>query len=189
MTHYLYHYFDRAFGPFRSFTELPVEQAREILIKRKAAGKPGNPDIDGFLRKRYERDQLLREAFVQHGGKPQRAHPYYMMLGEHPQWATAYENPAFVRIPLREFDPKKISFTYGDSFAVFNPALSGPEEYWGKIYFADEILGVIERHGYPTHVEYDFKRGIYPKDKHINHHLKYVEAHVWSDEVVERYRP
>jgi len=37
-------------------------------------------------------------------------------------------------------------------------------------------------------VEYDFKRGIYPQDKHINHHLKYIEAHVWSDKILDKYR-
>jgi len=186
---YLYHYFERDMGPFRAFTELPVEEARQILTERKAAGKIGNPDIEGFLQKRYGREQLVREAFVQHGGRPQRAVPYYMMFDRpHRQWRSAYEHPAVVKIPLSEFDPLTVSFTYGDSFAVFNPALYGGEEYWGKVYFADEILGVIARHGYPPHVRYDFKRGIYPKGVHINDTLRYVEAHVWSDEVVERYR-
>ena len=53
---------------------------------------------------------------------------------------------------------------------------------------ADEILEVIARLGFPPHVEYDFKLGIYPADKHINNHLKYVEAHVWSDDVLNQYR-
>ena len=47
------------------------------------------------------------------------------------------------KIPLKEFDPLTVSFTYGDSFAIFNPALFGEEEYWNKVYFADEILDVV----------------------------------------------
>lgn len=47
---------------------------------------------------------------------------------------------------------------------------------------------MIERNGFPPYVEYDFKRSIYPKDKNINHHLKYVEAHVWNDEILNKYR-
>jgi len=187
-TVFLYHYFERAFGPFRSFTELPVEQARQILIERKAAGKPGNPDVEGFLQKRYARDAQLRELFIQHGGKPERANPYYMFLGPHSQWRSAYDHPRTVKIPLRAFDPLTISFTYGDSFAVLNPALFGEEEYWGKVYFADEILDVVAKYGMPPHVKYDFKRGIFPKDKPINDHLLYVEAHIWSGEVVGRWR-
>jgi len=184
----LYHYFERDFGPFRAFTELSMDQARQVLLAQKAAGKAVNPDIEGFLQKRYGRDAQLREAFLQHGGRPERANPYYMFLGEHPQWASAYDTPEVIKIPLREFDPLTVSFTYGDSFAVLNPALFGPEEYWGKIYFANEILGLVERIGFPPHVDYDFKRGIYPKGAHINECLKYVEAHVWSDEVPDKYR-
>ena len=71
-----------------------------------------------------------------------------MMLGEHRQWESAYDEAAVVKIPLKEFAGERVSFTYG---------------------------------------EYDFKRSIYPTDKPINHHLKYVEAHVWDDDVLARY--
>lgn len=185
---YLYHYFERSFGPFRPLTALPMEEARQILLEQRAAGQFRNPDIEGFLRKRYERDEKLRDVFISHGGRPVRIAPIYMMLGEHRQWESAYDAPTVLKIPLDEFDRLTVSFTYGDSFAIFDPTLTGDEEYWNRLYFADEILDVIGRHGFPPYVEYDFKRGIYPKDKHINHHLKYVEAHVWSDDVLDRYR-
>ena len=185
---FLYRYFECAESPFLSMTELPMEQAREMLIALQKAGKFGNPNIEGFLKKRYDRDAMLRDVFIRHGGKPERSSPIYFFLGEHRQWASAFENPAVMKIPLEEFDPETVSFTYGDSFAVFNPALYGSEEYWGKIYFADEILEVIERNGYPPNVEYDFKRGIYPTDKNINDHLKYIEAHVWNNKVLDKYR-
>jgi len=186
--YYLYHYFERDFAPFVPLTALPIEEVKQILTEKRAAGKFGNPDIDGFLQKRYDRDKQLREVFIKHGGKPQRAVPIYMTLGEHRQWESAYENPAVIKIPLNEFDPLTVSFTYGDSFAIFNPALFGAEEYWNKIYFANEILDVVERYGFPPYVEYDFKRGIHPTDKNINHHLKYVEAHVWDDEILNKYQ-
>ena len=130
----------------------------------------------------------LYNAFVKHCGKPKNMNPIYFFLGEHRQWETAYENPEVIKIPLDEFDPLTVSFTYGDSFAIFNPALFGEEEYWNRVYFADEILEVVGRLGFPPHVEYDFKRGIYPADRHINHHLKYVEAHVWDDVILEKYK-
>lgn len=185
---YLYHYYEHSFRPFLSITELPFEEAKSILLAQRNVGKFKNPDIDGFLQKRYDRDKKLRDMFIARGGKPVRNAPVYMMLGKHDQWETAYETPTIIKIPLEEFDPLTVSFTYGDSFAALNPELFGEEEYWGNVYFADEILKVIERCGMPPHVEYDFKRGIYPKDKHINHHLKYVEAHVWSDDVIDRYK-
>jgi len=183
---YLYHYFEKTLAPFMSITSLPEEEAKRILMIKREEGKFGNANIDDFLKKRYDMDRKLRKAFIEHGGKPQRMTPIYMMLGEHRQWESAYENPAIIKIPLKEFAPLTVSFTYGDSFAIFNPELFGKEEYWNKIYFADEILKIVERYGLSPHVEYDFKRGIYPNDKNINHHLKYVEAHIWSDEVLNK---
>lgn len=184
----LYHYFERGFGPFMPLTALPSEDAREILKVKKAAGKFHNPDIEDFLQKRYDRDQKLRDLFIEHGGRPQRENPVYMFLGEHRQWESAYEDPAVIKIPLDKFDPLTVSFTYGDSFTIFNPDLFGTEEYWNKVYLAHEILVIVERYGFPPYVEYDFKRGIYPTDKHINNHLKYVEAHIWDDDVLSQYR-
>jgi hypothetical protein len=185
---FLYHYFERAFGPFRPLTALPIEEAREILTRSRKAGHFQNPDIEGFLAKRYDRDKNMRELFIERGGRPQRANPIYFFLGEHCQWKSAYDDPAVIKIPMSEFDLLTVSYTYGDSFAIFDPACFGAEEYWNKLYFAGEILGVIERNGLPPYVEYDFNRGIYPTDKHINRHLKAVEAHVWDDEVLDRYR-
>ena len=184
---FLYHYYEKSIGPFMSLTALPIEEARNILLEKKAAGKIGNPDVEGFLQKRSDRDYRLRESFIAKGGNPRRTYPIYMTLGEHPQWQSAYYTPAVIKIPLSEFTRESVSFTYGDSFAIFNPQLFGDEEYWNKIYFADEILEIIERYGFPPYVEYDFKRSVYPKDKHINHHLKYVEAHVWDDEILNKY--
>ena len=97
--HYLYQYFEHNFGPFRPLTALPIEEAHQILLKQHADGHPGNPDIDGFLHKRYERDKKLRDAFIAHGGKPERVSPVYMMLGEHRQWESAYEEPDVIKIP------------------------------------------------------------------------------------------
>jgi len=184
---FLYHYYEKSIGPFKALTSLPYEKARDILYAKKAQGKFGNPDIEGFLKRRYDSDRRLYDAFVLRGGKPKNTFPIYMTLGAHPQWESAYDEAAFIKIPLKEFQKDSVSFTYGDSFAIFNPRLFGEEAYWNKIYFADEIADVIDRYGFPPYVEYDFKKGIYPKDKPINHHLKYVEAHVWDDDVLKRF--
>ena len=185
---YLYRYFELGEDPFLSITDLSIEEARHMLIANLKAGKPGHPNVEKFLQLRYDRDEKLRKAFIKNGGKPERFFPVYFFLGEHRQWASGFENPAVLKIPLDAFARESVSFTYGDSFAVMNPALFGNEEYWNKIYFADEILDVIKRNGYPSYEEYDFKRGIYPKDKHINDCLKYIEAHVWSQAVLDKYR-
>ena len=184
----LYHYYERSIGPFRMITELPMDAAKALLLQKSAEGKFHHPNIDGFLARRYDHDRRLREAFIKRGGKPTRTAPIYMMLGAHPQWESAYDEAAVIKIPLDAFARAHVSFTYGDSFAVFDPILYRDKEYGQRVYFADEILALIERLGMPKHVDYDFKRGIYPTDMPINHHLKYVEAQVWDDTVIDRYR-
>jgi len=100
---------------------------------------------------------------------------------------TWFSNTACIRIPVDEFDPDTVSYTYGDSLAAYNPALDTGEEWWGRVYRYDGIAKLIAEYGFPEDPEYDMRRRIFPKDKPINKYLKYVEAHVWSGETLDRY--
>jgi len=185
---YLHYYYNRDLGPFKMLTDLPIEQARQLITQKTATKSTKNTDVEGFLRMRYDCDARLHREFAARGGKITRQNPVYMMLGDHPPWATAYENPAMIKIPLAEIDPMTVSFTYGDSFVVLNPGKFESEEYWGKVYFRDEILELINRIGYPPQVEYDFKDENYAKYTPAADHLLYVEAHVWCDDLLDRYK-
>jgi hypothetical protein len=101
---------------------------------------------------------------------------------------TWYNEPAYIKIHISEFDPETISFTYGDMFPAFNPELDDGMEYRSNVYFYDEILQLIKKYGYPEKVKYSIKDAVYPKSAPINHFLKYIEAHVWSDDVPEKYK-
>lgn len=57
-TNFLYHYYERSFGPFRPLTALPMEEVRQILLEQCKVGKFRNPDVEGFLRKRYDREPI-----------------------------------------------------------------------------------------------------------------------------------
>ena len=101
---------------------------------------------------------------------------------------TWFRNASCIRIPVSEFDLFTVSFTYGDMFAVFDPSLSAGEEYWKQVYTYEGIKKLIEKYGYPEDPIYDSVHGIFPKDRPIGQYLKYIEAHVWSDEVLDKYR-
>jgi hypothetical protein len=64
---FLYRYYEQSESPFLSMTELPIDKAREMLIALQKAGKFGNPNIENFLKKRYDRDTMLRDAFIRYG--------------------------------------------------------------------------------------------------------------------------
>jgi hypothetical protein len=186
---HLYHYYEKNQPPFRSITALPFDEAEVILNNRREKNKNlTHPDIKWFLQRRYDTDKTIRERFVQISGKPNRDTPVYFTLGANVGVSTWYENPAFLRIPVNEIDPDTVSFTYGDVFAVFNPNLDTGEEYWGNVYRLEGMLKLIEMYGYPEDPEYNGVKGIYPIEKPLGHYLKYIEAHVWDNSILEKYR-
>ena len=79
---FLYRYYEKNSDPFLTLTSLPFEEARALFLTKKAAGEQIPPNIDTFLQKRYDRDKILREAFVARGGNPVRTSPIYMMRSE-----------------------------------------------------------------------------------------------------------
>jgi len=188
-TAHLYHYFEKNGGPFRSLTALSFEEAAAIQRAKKAANpRSVNPNIEWFLTRRYKMEKNAREKFIAQGGKPVNAAPIYCTLGPNKGMKTWFDDPAWVTIPVNEIDLDTVSFTYGDTFAVFNPALDTGEEYWGQVYRYDAIVKLIDKYGLPEDPPYDMKNWVFPRAKPINQYLKYIEAHMWSGRALEKYR-
>ena len=188
-TAHLYHYYELSLPPLRSITSLPFDEAATVLRAYQAQDPHlTHPNIEWFLKRRYEMEKIVRDKLIAVGGKPINAAPVYLTLGANEGMKTWFTGAAWLRIPVSEFDLDTVSFTYGDMFPVFNPALNTGEEWWEQVYNYDGIMKMIDRHGWPEDPVYNSRKGIFPADKPINHHLKYIEAHVWNDEVLDRYR-
>lgn len=177
---YLYHYYDKTKVPFLNLSDLPVEQANEMLDdirKRKPDTQAAKRQID-YMEKRLYYEGILREEFLKKGGVIKRSSPHYMTV-EHSPWLSTWFQPCgIIKIPIEEFDLATISFTYGDSHPTFSPRVQDGKEYRKKLYMYDEILDLIERYGLPQQWNDDGKYG--PE--------RYIEAHVWSDETIKKYR-
>ena len=106
--------------------------------------------------------------------------PHYMVVEHSPWLNTWFDNPSFIKIPIEEFDVNTISFTYGDAFPVFsdNQHKMDNAEYRRVVYTYDEILRVIDKYGLPQ----DWN------DDGVHGPSRYVEAHIWSDETINKYR-
>jgi hypothetical protein len=99
------------------------------------------------------------------------------MVIEHSPWlATWFEESAYIKIHIDEFNTKTISFTYGDAFPVFSESSHkmDDKEYRRKLYTYDEILNLIDKYGLPQ--EWN-NNGIHGPER-------YIEAQVWSDETI-----
>lgn len=177
---FLYHYYDRTIGAFRSLSELTVEEADEIMedIRR------NKPDVQcakrqsDYMQKRSYYENILRNEFEKKGGIITRKTPHYMVVEHSPWLSTWFENSAFVKIPIEEFDVRTISFTYGDSHPTFSDIVNDGKEYRKKLYTYEEILQIIDKYGLPQEWNDDGRFG--PE--------RYIEAHIWSDDTISKYK-
>jgi hypothetical protein len=184
----LYHYFEKSKGPFLSISDLAHNEALEKLAEiQKININLVNPQKEWFLAKRHELESKVRDLFIKTGGKPQREHPFYMTVGAIDSMGTWYQEPGFIKIAIDEFALDTVSFTYGDMFPIFNTELNDGKEYRNTVYTYDEITEIIKIYGYPENIEYNLREGMYPSGAPMNHFLKYVEAHIWADDIPQKY--
>jgi len=176
---YLYHFFDRRTGPFRSLTNIPPEEAKAVIEKIREE----RPDSlcarrdDQYVQKRRNCEAILRREFAAKGGLMEKDSPHYMVVEFSPWLSTWFEQSEYIRIPIEEFDLRTVSFTYGDSMPTFSDRCADGKEYRKKLYTYEEILKVIEKYGLPQDWNDDGKFG--PE--------RYIEAHVWSEMPVAKY--
>lgn len=175
---YLYHYYDKRSGPFRSLTALSAEQSNLILEqmkKERPDSMCAKRDLE-YIKKRRNCEAILRREFAKKGGIMDLDSPHYMVVEHSPWLSTWYEQGDFLKIPIDAFDTRKISFTYGDSMPTFSPKVQGGKEYRNQVYTYEEILRIIDRYGLPQEWNDDGAHG--PE--------RYIEAHVWTNEPISQ---
>lgn len=177
---YLYHYFDKSIGPFVNLSDVSVAEANEIMkaIRRRKPGVQCAQRSPEYMEMRIYYEHILRSEFEKKGGLIKRKSPHYMVVEHSPWLSTWFENSAFIKIPVEEFDIRTVSFTYGDSHPTFSSKVNDGKEYRRKLYTYDEILEIIQKYGLPQDWNDDGKHG--PE--------RYIEAHIWSDEIISRYK-
>lgn len=179
---YLYHYFDKLIGPFVSLSDIPIDEAKAVLnsIKESKPNVQSAKRHPEYMEDRHYYEEILKTEFAKKGGIILRKSPHYMVVEHSPWLSTWFENGANIKIPLKEFDLKTVSFTYGDSHPVFSPRVNKMDgkEYRKKLYTYDEILEVIKKYGLPQDWNND---GTYGPER-------YIEAHIWSGETIDKYR-
>ena len=175
---HLYHYFEKAKGPFLSLSALPLEEAVVIQNKLNFENKTfAAQRNEKYLSRRHELERLVRKQFIEKGGKPEKDSPHYFVIGACPWLATWYEHADFIKIPINEFDMQTVSFTYGDTFPTFSPDIADGMEYRNTVYIYEEIIKIIEKYGMPQD----------KRDKSTFGQPCYVEAQVWSDKPINKY--
>jgi hypothetical protein len=172
LTYFLYHYFDESTGPFRSLSDLRASEAEQVLHMIRDEGKGfASKRADDYLAIRKELETKARMMFEQKGGKPKREYPHSMTFDRCPWLLSWYPNAKELRMPLSDFAPDILSFTYGDLFPTMRYQDGKP--YRKQVYTVHEIFKIINLYGLPQEWNVDGKLG--PE--------RYIEAQIWDDPV------
>lgn len=172
----LSHYYDQSTGPFRNLSDLPRDQAEAVMASIRATGTGfASKRAADYLAVRDELEARVRRLFMAKGGRPQRLHPHSMILGRSDWLKSWYADGQELCIPLAEFAPDSVSFTYGDLF----PSMRYPDgkAYRGQVYVMSELEGLIQVYGLP-------------QARNPDGHLgpdRYIEAQVWDDQPLRPY--
>ena len=165
-----------------NISELSMEQSNNILnrIKEEKPTTQSAQRDSEYMFRRHMYEDIIRKEFLKKGGIVNRNVPHYMVVEHSPWLSTWFEDSAYIKIPIDEFDLKTVSFTYGDSHPTFSPWPRDDDwkEYRRKLYTYDEILVIMKKYGLPQDWNNDGKFG--PE--------RYIEAHIWSDETINKYR-
>jgi len=178
----LYHYYEKRRGPFLTLSDLPDALAEETQnLLKENDNVYFRRDHDGkYMFNRRIVERKLRLAFFEKGGNPRRQTPIYCILGEshdrnHASYKEWFSCPQYIEIPMNAIDVDAVSFTYGDSFIENHPEHRDQSKYLERVLTYNEILDRIEKQGWPQDIITDESPFWMPR---------YIEAQVWSDEVV-----
>jgi hypothetical protein len=196
---YLYHYFEKERGPFLTLSDLPDDEIKKLLNQfRKENNASGNKTVAGNVYSddniitRRGQEYMTRITFIEKGGKPVRQFPIYMVLANDSSYEKAflhyYHNRDYIKIPVNNFDMTSVSFTYGDQCQTVDPREFNNFDigkYRPPVYTFDEILEVINQHGWIIYEGYDnLDNPTFDWNRPW-----YIEAQVWSDDnVLKKYR-
>ena len=155
---YLYHYYEKARGPFMNLSYLGIREAHSIMDALKS-------ESNTFAARRNE------------GYLERRQVPHYMVVGACDWLKSWYLDGQCVKIHISEFDLSTISFSYGDLFPTFSPRVTDKREYRRNVYTYQEIVKLIMKYGLPQAWNADGRNG--PE--------RYIEVQVWDDVPLNKY--
>ena len=170
------HYYEASQGPFKSLSDLSLEEAESILqrIRQEGLVFASKRNVD-YLKTRRSLEERIRQLFIEKGGQPKSLRPHYFILGSCAWVKSWYRDGREVQILLTSVNPKVISFTYGDSFPAMR--LQDGKPYRGQVYRVEELSQLIAQYGLPQDWNREGKHG--PE--------RYIEAQLWDDDPIMDY--
>lgn len=173
-----YRYFYNIRDPFLKITNIQSDNVQEYLKLIKDNSLAVRTYNTEYINNRLLSEKIMREKFIEKGGKPVLEHPHYFVLENCDYWFYQEKNNvASLAINSNMFPKDIVSFTYGDSVPTFIPQYNDGKEYRNKVYTTKEIKNIINKYSLPQLWNANCKYGF----------ENYIEVQVWSDDVIKDY--
>ena len=171
---YLVNYRHKDSAPCKSITELPLTEAKKLAEKLQAdsdcrAHRRFGSSFESYYEERCKAEQWMQDAFRKLGGTPERKHPLYFTVQPSEVLAENYGEHCMIKIDLGEVADGDISFTYGDSMALYYT------EKLLQIYRKNELLKQLEL--YDNDVNKLLEQNI--------EQATFIEAQLWNDKYLK----
>ena len=167
-------------GPFRNICELPRSEADRVL--REIAASGARTIKPNYLERRLATEEWLQFEKQRKLGPTRLPRPIYFFLGDFTDGQDA-SRPLSIIMPLAEFAPETVTFTYPDSMASVAIArheghADHRKDYHGRVFTLHEIKDVIARHGMPA--------DRWKTDPSMQYD-RFVEMQVWDARPIRRF--
>lgn len=160
----------------KSITELPIEEAKKMAEKLHAdsdcrAHRRFGAEFERYYEDRRKAEQWMQDAFCKLGGTPERKHPLYFTVQPSATLAENYGEHCVIKIDLDEVADGDISFTFGDSMALYYT------EKLHQVYTKNELLEQLELY------DNDVNKIL----EHEDEQAVFIEAQLWNDKYLINY--
>ncbi|MFD0696360.1 hypothetical protein ACFQZT_20045 [Paenibacillus sp. GCM10027628] len=180
------HYFLRGKLPFQSLSALSEPEALKIMANL----CDDSPMLSRFkspvkyMEDRRETEKWLRDTFIEKGGQPEAAYPFYAVLGtsywiekHSADYGTEIDR---ISIPISIFDEHDITFTYPDSMVSYTTW-----KYKSTPHYQAEYHGHVFKHSeVKTRLINNIKELFGERWTFSEEVLPYIEAQKWNHKKV-----
>ena len=171
---YLVNYRHKDSIPCKSITELPVEEAKKLAEQLHSgssckAHRRFGADFVRYYEDRCKAEQWMQDAFCKLGGTPERKHPLYFTVQPSEALSENYGEHCVIKIDLNEVADGDISFTFGDSMALYYT------EKLHQVYTKNELLEQLEL--YDNDVDMMLEKN--------DEQAVFIEAQIWNDKYLK----
>jgi hypothetical protein len=165
------HYYHSNSIPLYNIMDCSEKEAHELANKLALnEGKAFNrfKYFNDYYSTRIKVERWLHEWFKILGGEPKIEHPLYFVLEGNDYLKKCYGEEKAIKISLKKIIPKHISFTFGDSMAIFYEN----DTYKKSPFLMESLYKMIN----------GYKNGIDEYFKMIEKEYHYIECQLWTKE-------